>query len=390
MSQKKSFFKTIRFRLTLWYSILLLLISGSVILGINIIVTHYYSLNTKEPNLVNISPRNQLFNQKWHEITENQKDMIQEIRKQDLNSIRAFSLYSFIPLAFLSFFGGYIIADQMLRPLQKLNLTFTQLNAKNLDKEIEHEDSGDEISELIKNFNKMTSRLNNSFQLQKDFIANSSHELKSPLAIIQTNLEALLSNPKNSKKELSEYLRNAIDSVSFMNKLIEDLLLLSLLENHINKKLYSFELLIQKVFDQAQIIAKKKEIIIDYKIDSKYKDKKVNINPELIQRAIMNLIENAVKYSKKKSHISIKLSSENHNIIVSIKDEGIGIPDNEKERVFDRFYRVDKSRSRKTGGTGLGLAITRQILELHKGEISLKSKVGKGTTVTIQIPYKSN
>ncbi len=387
---KKSFFRTIRFRLTLWYSILLLVISGSVILGINIIVTHYYSLDTKEPNPMNISPKNQLFNQKWQEITENQMDMIQEIRKQDLSSIRAFSLYSFIPLAFLSFFGGYIIADQMLKPLQKLNLTFTQLNAKNLDKEIEHEDNGDEISELIENFNNMTTRLNTSFQLQKDFIANSSHELKSPLAIIQTNLEALLSNPRNSKKELSEYLRNAIESVSFMNKLIEDLLLLSLLENHINKKFYSIEPIIEKVYDQAKILAKKKAITIKYDVDSKYKDKKVEINPELLERAIMNLVENAIKYSKNKSHISIKLSSDNKNIIITIKDKGIGIPDKDKERVFDRFYRVDKSRSRKTGGTGLGLAITKQIIELHKGTISLESKVRKGTTVTIEILYKNN
>jgi len=193
------FFKTIRFRLTLWYSLLLLIISGSVILGINIIVTTYY--NSNSPNLPQITfrPRNLPHNEELEEITEVQKEIIQEIRKQDLNKIRSLSIYSFIPLTLLSFFGGYFIADQMLKPLQQLNLTFTQLNSKNLDKKIKNENTGDEISILINNFNNMTSRLNKSFQLQKDFIANASHELKSPLAIIQTNLEAV--TKKTTKKE---------------------------------------------------------------------------------------------------------------------------------------------------------------------------------------------
>ncbi len=380
------FFKTIRFRLTLWYSLLLLIISGSVILGINIIVTTYY--NSNSPNLPQITfrPRNLPHNEELEEITEVQKEIIQEIRKQDLNKIRSLSIYSFIPLTLLSFFGGYFIADQMLKPLQQLNLTFTQLNSKNLDKKIKNENTGDEISILINNFNNMTSRLNKSFQLQKDFIANASHELKSPLAIIQTNLEAV--TKKTTKKELEEYLGTSVNSVTFMNKLIEDLLLLSLLENHVNKKNYKVKDIINEVIKKALILAKSKLIVIKYKEDTKTKNKKVNMNPELIERAIMNIIENAIKYSKTKSNIYIELKIEKSNIVIIIRDEGFGIPKKDQDKIFDRFYRVDKSRSRKTGGTGLGLAITKQIINLHKGKLQVSSKIKKGTTFKIVLPFE--
>jgi len=246
-----------------------------------------------------------------------------------------------------------------------------------LDKKIEHEDTGDEISEMINNINEMIARLNNAFSLQKQFVENASHELKTPLAIMKINLDLAQLNQENS------YLETALKSTKLMDKLIEDLLLLSLADRDIKFEEIKLKEVIQEAVNQLKIVAQNKNLTLEFQHDKN--DHIIQGNRALLQRAFMNLIENAINYSKKKGEITVKLEQKDHQKIIKIIDNGIGIPQDKLDKVFERFYRVDKSRSRKSGGTGLGLAITKKIIDLHQGKISINSVLNLGTEVTVEL-----
>jgi signal transduction histidine kinase len=319
---------------------------------------------------------------KYRNLTEEQIDLITEARLADLNTIKIVTLYSIIPLVFLSFLGGYGIASFSLKPLEDLSKKMKEKSTENLDEEIQFIDNQDEISELIKSFNRMNSRLNKSFEAQKEFVENASHELKTPLSIIQANLDTALEDKKISKEELEELLRSSEKSVGFMNTLIEDLLLLSLLDQDIELEDVEVVNLVKDSIEEIKTMSNN-----DIKINAVFSKNKIVLkaNSVLLKRAVMNILENAVKYSEcDKITVSVKEKRDSAKIV--IKDNGKGIPKQELKRIFDRFYRVDKSRSRKTGGSGLGLSITKKIVQRFGGTISVDSSLGKGSQFTINLP----
>jgi signal transduction histidine kinase len=285
-------------------------------------------------------------------------------------------------LVFLSFLGGYGIASFSLKPLEDLSKKMKEKSTENLDEEIQFIDNQDEISELIKSFNRMSRRLNKSFEAQKEFVENASHELKTPLSIIQANLDTALEDKKISKEELEELLRSSEKSVGFMNTLIEDLLLLSLLDQDIELEDVEVVNLVKDSIEEIKTMSNN-----DIKINAVFSKNKIVLkaNSVLLKRAVMNILENAVKYSEcDKITVSVKEKRDSAKIV--IKDNGKGIPKQELKRIFDRFYRVDKSRSRKTGGSGLGLSITKKIVQRFGGTISVDSSLGKGSQFTINLP----
>ena len=376
------FTKSLKFKLTVWYSALLSLFCVIFVIAINIWLSNYMQSNV----IISgqgfwgraIESRPMLRN-----LTEDQIEIIMESRLTDLNNIRNITLYSIIPLVILSFFGGYIIADIILKPLDKLNKEIKNKEAENLNKEIEFEDNGDEISELIKSFNRMSRRLGKSFDSQTEFVENASHELKTPLAIIQANLDTALDDDSISKKELQEILHSSKDSIQYMNKLTEDLLLLSILEESIEMEDVNVTDVINSSIKELKSIYKDNKVIIKKNVGKERLD--VKGNTVLLHRSIMNILENAVKYSECEK-IEITTRRGKDFVKISIKDDGKGIPKNDLKRIFDRFYRVDKSRSKKTGGSGLGLSISKRIIETFGGSISVNSKVSIGTEFIIQIP----
>lgn len=381
-SDKIKFTKSLKFKLTIWYSLLLSVFSIIFVVGINIWLNSYM-----RTNFSNMTPG--YFRRTFEErpmlrhLTDEQREIVIESRLTDLNNIRIISLYSIAPLVLLSFVGGYSIATLGLRPLEDLNEEMRKKSSKNLSKEIEFIDNGDEISELIKSFNRMSRRLNKSFEAQKEFVENASHELKTPLAIIQANLDTALEDGNISKKELKELLHSSKESVKFMDKLTEDLLLLSVLEHEIEEEEVDLVDVVKRSVEDVSGLLKKKKI----KIESDIKDVKSKVmgNTVLLQRAIMNILENAIKYSGSKK-VVISLEEKENFIYISIRDNGKGISKKDLEKIFDRFYRVEKSRSRKTGGSGLGLAITKSIIERFKGKITVESVVNKGSTFSLTIP----
>ncbi len=375
-------FRTIRFKLTLWYSILLLGISLIFILSVNIIVANLINRQPAPELTVPRGPRIII----WENLEKENQELVQSYREHDLQSLRKISLLSILPLTFLSFAGGYFISGQLLKPLKNLNKSVSEVNANNLSRKIMFDDNGDEISELIRNFNMMIERLDNSFKSQKQFVENASHEIKTPLTVIKTNFDLALSDKNLKKENLLSMIETANKSVDFLNNLTEDLLLLSILENKIEKEKVDIIKIVKDSINQLEYIAEEKEIELALDDTTGKESIKLKINAHLIQRAVMNLLENAIKYSPKKSDIILELEDSEKEVIIRIKDKGDGISKAEYDKIFERFYRIDKSRSRQSGGTGLGLAITKKIITSHKGKIEVSSKKGKGSTFAIYLP----
>lgn len=364
---KIKFTKSLKFKMTVWYSAVLLLFSLLFVLVMNIFLTQY--MKQSRPFRPIFMP-----NTIERQITEEENTLIKESRLKDLENIRIVSIYSVIPLTLLSFLIGYLIAGRMIKPLEDLSEEIRNRDVNTLGNPIEFKDTGDEISVLIKHFNGMSERVYNSFKAQREFVENASHEIKTPLAVIQANLELALEDKNISKKELQELLKECHKSVTFMNKLTEDLLLFSLLDTEIDTKPVNLKALLFQAKELVSPIIKHTDFNIN--IDCP-EDIQINGNETLLIRAFQNIMENSIKYSKG-SKLDINVEKNRDGIDVSFKDDGQGIPADQCTKIFNRFYRVDKSRSRKSGGSGLGLAITKEIIQRHNGNIECISETGKG------------
>lgn len=313
------------------------------------------------------------------DVTEEELELIRRSRRKDLENIRIISVVSVIPLTLISFLGGYLIAYRMLKPLEELDREMKGKNAENLHTPIPFQDNGDEISSLIKQFNSLSLRVANSFRSQKEFVENASHEIKTPLAVIQANLELALDEKDISKRELNNLLQECKNSVAFMNKLTEDLLLFSLIETEMTMQEINLNKLLIESINLVKPLLNGNGFEIKINCPQTIK---IKGNETLLIRSFQNIIENSVKYSGG-TKLVIKVLEKDKKIYVSFKDDGKGIPKDQCEKIFNRFYRLDKSRSRKFGGSGLGLAVTKEIIERHGGKITCKSEVGKGTEFKI-------
>lgn len=376
MSNLKNITKSLKFKMSLLYSGILLVFCAGFLIVTNVFLDQYMR---NDP----VTPQSVVFDiavaTGWEELSDENKGLIRQSRQTDLINIRLISIYSIIPFVVLSFVGGYLIADNSLKPLERLNDEMKKKSAKNLGEKINFVDNGDEISELIKSFNDMSEQLSRSFEAQKEFVENASHELKTPLAIIQANVDSILADSKIDKQDLMSMLEDSRSSILFMNKLTEDLLLLSLVDVDFERE----NLNLRKVLEEA--VADARRLVDGEKFEIVLNDGEgidVKGNMVLLKRAFQNLIENSIKYSKGKKLI-VDIEKKYGDIKLVFKDDGVGVPKDKQERIFDRFYRVDKSRSRKTGGSGLGLAITKEIIEKHNGTI--KYVDGKGATFVVQL-----
>ena len=368
------FFKSLKFKMSLLYSGILLVLCVGFFLVMNIFVVDYMQKDIGSPRLVGFNNAGFFAN-----LNDEKIELLKESRQNDLANIRLISMYAMIPFVILSFGGGYLIADNSLKPLEKLKDEMKKKSTKNLGEKIEFDDKGDEISEVIQSFNDMSEQLGRSFEAQKEFVENASHELKTPLAVIQANVDSILADSKIPQKDLFNMLDDSKKSIIFMNKLTEDLLLLSLVDVEFEKKELNLRNLLDDAVTDARRLVDGKGFNISFNDGH---DIKVLGNDVLLKRAFQNLIENSIKYSQGKS-LNIDLKKNKRDILITFKDDGVGVPQEKQKRIFDRFYRVDKSRSRKTGGSGLGLAITKEIIEKHNGSIQYVD--GNGATFEVRL-----
>ena len=241
--------------------------------------------------------------------------------------------------------------------------------------------------------NKEIETLQKNAVFRREFIADISHELKTPIFAAQGFVHTLLDGAVDDKEVRYKFLKRAAKSLNSLDKLVNDLLTLSQMESGVIKfHSESFDLkdLILEVIDELEHKAARRDVLIRFYFD-KEKSYKTIADKEKIFRVCQNLISNAIKYNHDGGEVVVQLKTHKNLIHVEVKDDGQGIPPEDLKRIFERFYRVEKSRSREKGGTGLGLAIVKHILEAHKSKISVSSTVGKGSIFSFELPLdKSN
>jgi signal transduction histidine kinase len=280
--------------------------------------------------------------------------------------------------------AGYYTAGRILRPIQDINTTAREINEKTLDKRIPLGDTHDELHELATALNSMFDRLQFSFLRQKEFIANASHELKTPLTLLRLSFEEALQGedlPDSLKKGLSAQNKALLR----MNRLVKNLLDLSALElaETCDVEPFSFRELAGSVLEDFQPLIQDQGIHC-----TAQQDDELNLiaDREKIKRMLINLIDNAIKYNRPDGEIRLQAGQRGKNCDILLFNTGPGIPAEEQERVFEQFYRVEKSRAASMGGAGLGLTIVRRIVELHGGNVSLQSKPGEWTQFHVVLP----
>lgn len=289
----------------------------------------------------------------------------------------------------------YSLSKQLSEPVNNISKQAQYISSTgDLDVEVSvnHSNKHNEIGELAVSFNKMIKELKEKRQFQKEFIANASHELKTPVMAINSAVEVInnIKNIKdlNDKSGLKDFI-NIIERQSYRaGELIEALLDISLLDSGkltIEKSQCNLNNLIESCVQDSLVLAQDKSIDLSWYSSKKYI---IQASEQKLHRVFNNLIVNAIKYSPENTEIFIEIKESNTNVLVEVHDNGYGITPEDQDKIFDRFFRPDSARTREAGGSGLGLAIAKQIIELHQGEISVQSEINKGSTFTVKLPYK--
>ncbi|MBQ9950238.1 MAG: HAMP domain-containing histidine kinase [Clostridia bacterium] len=277
-----------------------------------------------------------------------------------------------------------IATKNMLRPITQLTDVMRNATAKTFEKRVDIKGQG-EIAELLDAFNRMGSELNAHDKIRDRFVADASHELKTPLAAIKALSESVIYCDDPPPELMLEFLKDINDQVDRLNNIVQDLLNVakdaSMNVEYTMEEL-NFSKILSEIIHLITPVAEKKGLKVKLQVDP---DIKIFGDKLRIERVITNLVDNAIKYTEKGS-IEVRLRRERRDAILSVKDTGIGIPEEAIPRLFIRFYRVDKARSRATGGTGLGLSMVDEIVNRHSGTIKVESKVGEGSEFTVRLP----
>ena len=281
---------------------------------------------------------------------------------------------------------GSRVSKRLLLPVKKMTETVKIISAKDMNTRLDLSGSKDELKDLAKTFNDMLERLQSSYEIQNQFVSDASHELRTPIAVIQGYANLLDRWGKEDKAVLEESIAAIKSESESMKKLVEQLLFLARSDKHSQKiEMVDFKInvLIDEVVKETKIIDSKHEILNQY-------NENITINGDrnLLKEALRVFIDNSIKYTEESGVIKINSYSKNKNLIIEVEDTGSGILKEDLPHIFDRFYRADKSRTKETGGTGLGLSIAKWIIVKHKGNIEVQSKVGWGTKISILLPLK--
>ena len=286
---------------------------------------------------------------------------------------------SLIISAVLALLGGvatYFISGHALRPIREFSDKIEKVQAQNLaDSRIE-ENQVKELNQLSVSYNRMLERLSAAFEIQRQFTANAAHELRTPLALMQVQLDLYHSNshPDNDADTV-QMIKMVTEQNDRLNKMVKTLLDMSELQTVGRDDEIILDALVDEVLEDLEPLAEGKNI----RLIGKCKDITMVGSDILIYRLVYNLVENAIKYNHSGGQVTVTADRKEKHVYLSVEDTGAGIPEELKERVFEPFFRVDKSRSRELGGVGLGLALVREIVRVHDGSIMVKSNPSGGT-----------
>ena len=386
---KKRFHTSLQLKLTLLLSLLMIVscvlmyffISHSAVSGMDGLQNYMIKVDPQDgdsPITFNVDPK-ALFPQFEQEIQETKEAFL-------LRSVIATTI-----IILLSSVCTYFLTKKALTPLQKLTSEVSQIQAQNLSTQLEVPNSKDEIAQLTSSFNEMLTRLDNAFSTQKQFSANAAHELRTPLAVLQTNLEVFEKKQKPEMIEYRQLFTMIKEQTARLSQLVGTLLDMTNLKSVPRTDQVSLEELVDEVFCDLDPIAEKAGISIHFN-DSSNQDLHTDVTGSyvLLYRAVYNLVENAIKYNRPHGSVSVSVKQENGQAMVLVTDTGIGISPENQKKIFDPFFRVDKSRSRAMGGAGLGLALVDSIAKEHRGTVKVLESSSAGSTIVLMLPVDNS
>jgi heavy metal sensor kinase len=281
--------------------------------------------------------------------------------------------------------GGFLLAHRALGPVGRIIRSAERISSRNLNQRLPVPDTGDELERLSIALNHMISRLEEAFQHTQRFLADASHELRTPLTIMQAGLEAITERT-NAKLDVREVAGSALEETERLRRIVEGLFALSRLDaGEALEKSAPFDLgeLAESTTDQICLLAEDKDIAI-----ACHSDQKVIIEGDRarLKQVVVNLLDNAIKYTAQGGRIDVRVSAWNGRALFEVSDNGPGIPEESLLLVFERFYRVDRARSRELGGAGLGLSIVKSVVTAHRGRVEVQSKEGEGSRFIVELP----
>lgn len=386
---KKHFHTSLQLKLTLLLSLLMIVscvlmyffISHSAVSGMDGLQNYMIKVDPQDgdsPITFNVDPK-ALFPQFEQEIQETKESFL-------LRSVIATTI-----IILLSSVCTYFLTKKALTPLQKLTSEVSQIQAQNLSTQLPVPNSKDEIAQLTSSFNEMLTRLDNAFSTQKQFSANAAHELRTPLAVLQTNLEVFEKKQKPEMIEYRQLFTMIKEQTARLSQLVGTLLDMTNLKSVPRTDQVSLEELVDEVFCDLDPIAEKAGISIHFN-DSSNQDLHTDVTGSyvLLYRAVYNLVENAIKYNRPHGSVSVSVKQENGQAMVLVTDTGIGISPENQKKIFDPFFRVDKSRSRAMGGAGLGLALVDSIAKEHRGTVKVLKSSSAGSTIVLMLPVDNS
>ena len=400
---KKRFHTSLQLKLTLLLSLLMIVscvlmyffISHSAVSGMDGLQNYMIKVDPQDgdsPITFNVDPK-ALFPQFEQEIQETKEAFL-------LRSVIATTI-----IILLSSVCTYFLTKKALTPLQKLTSEVSQIQAQNLSTQLEVPNSKDEIAQLTSSFNEMLTRLDNAFSTQKQFSANAAHELRTPLAVLQTNLEVFEKKQEPEMIEYRQLFTMIKEQTARLSQLVGTLLDMTNLKSVPRTDHVSLEELVDEVFCDLDPVAEKAGISIHFD-DSSSQDWHTDVHtPDasalnnnirnitgsyvLLYRAVYNLVENAIKYNRPNGSVTVSVKEKNGQAMILVKDTGIGISPENQKKIFDPFFRVDKSRSRAMGGAGLGLALVDSIAREHGGSVKVLESNEKGSIIALMLPVSS-
>ena len=308
---------------------------------------------------------------------------------QVYNNKEDYKRNSLIVSALLALLGGvaaYFISGHALKPISEFSDKIEEVQAQNLaDSRIE-ENSVKELNQLSVSYNKMLERLSDAFEIQRQFTASAAHELRTPLSLMQVQLDLYHSTQHpGSDADTVQMIKMLTEQNDRLGKMVKTLLDMSELQTVGRDEKIILNDLVDEVLEDLEPLAQEKNI----KLIGKYKNITMIGSDILIYRLVYNLVENAIKYNHSDGQVTVNAYKKQKHIYLSVEDTGSGIPKELRERVFEPFFRVDKSRSRELGGVGLGLALVHEIVRVHDGSISIKSNPAGGTIFEVIFDQKS-
>ncbi|EHG20373.1 hypothetical protein HMPREF9334_01689 [Selenomonas infelix ATCC 43532] len=306
--------------------------------------------------------------------------------KEFFTSLQRLLFYTVAVCFVLALLAGHFISRRILTPIREITWTARSIEVEQMGRRLDVPRARDELSELARTFNRMLDRLQEGFRQEQRFVSDASHELRTPLTVILGYSDLLSRWGREDKNILDEGITAIRSEAENMQQLIEKLLFLARADQKrqaVNKEEVDFAELLADTMEKMQMVTTSHEVTL-----GRNDPAVVDGDPVLLRQLLRIFLENSLKYTPAGGHIHAYsiLSPDHSAIIVTLADDGIGIAPEHQDRIFDRFYRVDSSRTKETGGSGLGLSIARWIADQHEIKVMLKSAIDEGTTITLTIP----